>query len=179
MRKIEIVFTALLSVVAPTVWSQANTDADSQLAQRVHAAYLQATANISAPTIRADAVLQYLNEGRVILVDVREDAEIAVSRIPGALTVTEFERAYKTSALPKDKTLVAYCTIGYRSGKFAEKVSARGVPIRNLEGGILAWVGLRGPLVRTDTAGVAAATTTVHVYGRAWNILPPDYKAVW
>lgn len=145
----------------------------------MRAAYLKASANIDAPTISVEEVLPHLKDGHFILVDVRKDAEIAVSKIPGAMSVDEFTRLSISNDQIKSATIVAYCTIGYRSGKFAEKWVTRGFSVRNLEGGILAWAGRSGPLVRRDDTGVLSATTTVHVYGREWNLLPQGYQSVW
>ena len=174
MRRLWV--SILLGALSQHAWSQAPAD---QLQQQVHAAYLKATAGIDAPTIRADAVAAHLHDGSFILVDVRKDTEIAVSQIPGALSLDEFNSKYKANGPPKDATVVAYCTIGYRSGKFAEKLIAQGIPVRNLEGGILAWVENHGPLVHRDAEGVTAPTTTVHVYGKEWNLLPSGYHGVW
>jgi len=169
----------LLGSVSLYACSQSPAENSTLVQQQVQDAYLKATSGIDAPTIRADAVLSHLQDGSLILVDVRQETEMAVSQIPGALSLDEFKQKYQANGPPKDKTVVAYCTIGYRSGKFAEKLTAQGIAVRNLEGGILAWVGSHGPLVHSDSAGVTAATTTVHVYGKEWNLLPPGYQGVW
>ncbi|NJL53062.1 MAG: rhodanese-like domain-containing protein, partial [Hydrococcus sp. SU_1_0] len=73
---------------------------------------------------------------KLVLVDVRSPKEIAVSRIPGAITAVEFERHL---AQYQDTKVVAYCTIGYRSGLYAQKLGQQGVEVLNLEGSLLAW----------------------------------------
>lgn len=165
--------------VALSACYQAPLDNTGTLDQKIRAAYLNATEGISAPAITADTVLAGFHSGHFILVDVREDAERAVSQIPGALSLSEFTQAYTLGSLPQDKTVVVYCTIGYRSGKFSEKFIAQGIPVRNMEGGILAWVSLHGPLVQRDMMGVTTLTTQVHVYGKKWNLLPTGYQSVW
>ena len=75
-------------------------------------------------------------EGDVVLVDVRESAEQAVSMIPGAIPVGQFEAERNRH---DTKQIVVYCTIGYRSGLYAGKLKELGQRVVNLKGGILAW----------------------------------------
>ena len=165
--------------VAQSACYQAPLDNTGALDQKIRVAYLKAVAGIDAPTITADTVLAGFQTGRFILVDVREGKERAVSQIPGALSPGEFTQAYALSGPPQDKTVVVYCTIGYRSGKFAEKLIAQGVPVHNLEGGILAWASRHGPLVKRDAMGITALTTQLHVYGKEWDLVPTGYQSVW
>ena len=52
-----------------------------------------------------------------VLIDCRTDAETSVSVIKGAMVQRDFERLDPlTSTELVGKTLVPYCTIGYRSG---------------------------------------------------------------
>ncbi|MCB9681649.1 MAG: rhodanese-like domain-containing protein [Alphaproteobacteria bacterium] len=107
----------------------------------------------------------------VVVVDVREPAEQAVSMIPGAIPATTFE------AHPEDyagKEVVAYCTIGYRSGQWAKAWRAKGVDVRNLKGSLLLWTHAGGALVHDGTP-----THTVNVYGRTWDLAANGYDGVW
>lgn len=113
-----------------------------------------------------------LPEGGVVIVDVREPGEIAVSTIPGALTKTEFENRLDEM---DSKMIVVHCTIGYRSAKYVEELKRRGVKAYNLKGSILAWVHEGLPVV--DASG--KETKKVHVYGPKWNLLPEGYEGVW
>ncbi|MCA9573435.1 MAG: tetratricopeptide repeat protein, partial [Myxococcales bacterium] len=86
------------------------------------------------------------------VVDVREPAEQAVSMIPGAIPATTFE------AHPEDyagKEVVAYCTIGYRSGQWAKAWRAKGVDVRNLKGSLLLWTHAGGALVHDGAPTLA------------------------
>ncbi len=107
----------------------------------------------------------------LILVDVRSPEERAVSFIPGAITTEEFERDLQKY---QDSTIVAYCTIGYRSGKYAQKMQQQGVQVLNLEGSLLAWSHIQGRLI--NATGV---TKKVHVFGRQWQLTSEDYEPVW
>jgi len=123
-------------------------------------------------SLSADRVRTIQGKGDAVLVDVRPPEERAVSMIPGAITKEEFE------AHPEDyagKTVVTYCTIGYRSGKYAETLRERGIDACNLKGSILSWIHGGGTVV--DPEG--NETHTVHVYGEKWNLLPEGYTGVW
>ena len=108
----------------------------------------------------------------VLLVDCREDDERAVSIIEGAISKAEFEA---NADRYRDRTVVAYCTIGYRSGVYVKSLQAQGLDAYNLEGGVLAWA-------HADRAFVDAQghkTHRVHVYGAEWELLPSSHASVY
>ena len=106
-----------------------------------------------------------------ILIDVREPGEQQISVLPGAIIAKEFK---KNPAKYADRVKIAYCTIGYRSGKFAQKLQKDGILVYNLKGGILAWVHGGGKIY--DGNG---ETNRIHVYGQKWNLAPERFEAVW
>ena len=108
---------------------------------------------------------------KLVLIDVRSPKEIAVSRIPGAVTAAEFESNLEQY---KDAVAIAYCTIGYRSGLYAQKLRQQGVEVLNLEGSLLAWSHAGGELVNRS-----GTTKKVHVFGRQWRLTAKDYEPVW
>ncbi len=124
----------------------------------------------SVGEVTPQKAMRLMEEGRVIFVDVRKPAEIKVSMLPGAVTKEEF---LKTPLKFQSKTVVAYCTIGYRSGKFTEEMAKKGILIHNLKGGVLAWV-----LETGKVFDVNGESKRVHVYGEKWNYLPKAYEAV-
>jgi rhodanese-related sulfurtransferase len=81
-----------------------------------------------------------LEDGSILLVDVREPNETAVERIPGAV---EFPLStFDAAALPDpgEKTLVFSCRSGQRSQKAAAAAQAAGYDLHShMAGGILAW----------------------------------------
>lgn len=107
----------------------------------------------------------------LILVDVRSPEERAVSFIPGAITTAEFEQNLEQY---RNAQVIAYCTIGYRSGKYAQKMQQQGVEILNLEGSLLAWSHIQGKLINRD-----GITNKVHIFGRQWQLTSEDYEPVW
>ena len=116
------------------------------------------------------AELQQLQQ-ELVLIDVRSPEEIAGSRIPGAITAAEFESNLEQY---KDAIAIAYCTIGYRSGLYAQKLQQQGIEVLNLEGSLLAWTHAGGELI--DASGT---TNKVHVFGRRWSLTAKDYEPVW
>lgn len=128
----------------------------------------------SFPDVREVTVEQLLAmqaESDVVLVDVREPEERAVSIIPGAISREVFESKIEYY---RDKPVVTYCTIGYRSGLYTQTLQARGFDAYNLRGSILTWVHAGQPVV--DGHG---PTHRLHVYGSRWNLAPDGYEAVW
>lgn len=124
-----------------------------------------------ADELNVGQVVELMKQQNCVLVDVRTDAERNVSIIPGAISSAEFERTINAHAR---KTVVCYCTIGYRSGKYAQVMKQRGVAISSFNGSIIAWCQAGHTLTTPD----GHATTKVHVYGPKWNLLPPKYQAV-
>lgn len=82
--------------------------------------------------ITAAELLADLEAGReLVLVDVRKPEEQTVSMIPGAIAQEEFERRQE---MLRDKTVVTYCTAGYRSGLYAKELQKKNWNVLNLEG---------------------------------------------
>lgn len=122
------------------------------------------------PAMDVAELQELLLQGDVIIVDVRTDAERAVSMLPGAVAKDQFD-AEATAG----KTVVAYCTIGYRSGLWVAEVREQGVSAVNLRGSVLAWTHAGGAL-----HGPSGDTThRVHTYGRLWDLARSDYEAVF
>ncbi len=111
------------------------------------------------------------DQGKVVIVDVRSPAEQAVSMISGAITAEQFEADRSACA---GATIVAYCTIGGRSGVYAHGLQAEGWKVFNLRGAILAWTHGGGELV---SAG--GPTKKVHVHNRKFALTADGYEDVW
>ena len=124
----------------------------------------------AVPEVTATELKGMLEGGDIVLVDARAEAERAVSIIPGAISKEAFD-----PKAAEGKVVVAYCTIGYRSGEWAEAQRAEGVDARNFRGSVLAWSHIGGPFV--TPAG--EPTNKVHVYGALWDLLRNDYTSVY
>jgi rhodanese-related sulfurtransferase len=106
-----------------------------------------------------------------ILVDVREQKEIEISIIPGAITKQEFELKKETY---KNKMIIPYCTIGLRSTIYTEKLLKEGFNAKNLKGGILSFAHAGFQFLKDGKE-----TKEVHVFGEAWDLLPKDYHGIF
>ena len=81
-----------------------------------------------------------IENGSILLVDVREPNELAAERIPGAVDFPLSVFAPAALPDPAGKTLVFSCRSGRRSVIASEAAQAAGLPYnKHLAGGILAW----------------------------------------
>ena len=115
--------------------------------------------------------IELLNQNKVVFVDTRKPAEMAVSMLPGAVSEKDF---LNDPQQYRDKTIIGYCTISYRSGVFARDLANRGISIINLQGGILAWTLEGGRVFNPDGKEVKQ----IHVYGDKWDYAPAGYETV-
>jgi rhodanese-related sulfurtransferase len=77
---------------------------------------------------------------QVTLLDVREDSELAICRIEGALHIPMGEIPERADSLPRDRPLVVFCHHGMRSANVQQYLEAKGFEnLMNLSGGIHAW----------------------------------------
>jgi rhodanese-related sulfurtransferase len=166
---------ALLAVVgcAPRLPRDA---ADAQLAAEVERRYAAFRRRLF-PAVPDISVAEWLRAGgsvapgrQPLLVDVRAPHEQAVSMLPGAISRQAFERDRERY---RDNLIVPYCTIGLRSGLYAQQLIAEGFAARNLAGSVLAWAHAGQTF---ETGG--RSTRRVHVYGPDWNLLPRSYEPV-
>lgn len=104
----------------------------------------------------------------VVLLDVREPEEFAVSHLEGAARVTSPEHAETLLRdAPEDATIVAYCSVGYRSARLVAELRNRGLSnVRNLEGSIFRWANEDRPLFRGG-----ATARGVHPFDETWGVL--------
>ena len=76
----------------------------------------------------------------VAFLDVREDSELAICRIEGALHIPMGEIPERADSLPKGKPLIVFCHHGMRSTNVQQYLEAKGFEnLINLAGGIHAW----------------------------------------
>ncbi len=108
------------------------------------------------------------------LLDVREPAEYQVSHLAGAQQV-EPGSDPAALGLPKDQSIVTYCSVGYRSAAYAQALRRAGFTnVRNLEGSIFQWADENRPLVKED----GQPTAQVHPFNKIWGmLLRPDHHA--
>ncbi len=107
------------------------------------------------------------------LLDARTAEEFAVSHLATAVRVDPDAPALGEIPRAPGRLTVVYCSVGYRSARIARLLQRAGhVGVRNLEGGIFAWVREGRPVVRGRTR-----VRDVHPYDAQWAILlRPDYR---
>lgn len=111
-------------------------------------------------------VMQIDSIGDVQFLDARAYREFEVSHIPEATWIgyKEFD-ASKVDHLAKDKPVVVYCSVGYRSEKIAEDLQDLGfTAVYNLYGGIFDWVNQGHELVNEQ-----GPTQQIHAYNKRWG----------
>lgn len=102
-----------------------------------------------------------------IYLDAREKAEYNVSHIENAIWVgyDDFD-IQMVKKLDKSKTIVVYCSVGYRSEKVAKKLEKAGFKtVYNLYGGMFEWYNQGLPVV--DNQG--KSTDKIHTYNEKWG----------
>ena len=108
---------------------------------------VDAAAGAAVPVISARELADLLpgqgDSSGVLLVDVRGRDERAIASIPGARAIhlDEFRSGEAVLRIPFDQSVVIHCKSGSRSEEASRILIAAGHPdVRNLAGGVLAWV---------------------------------------
>lgn len=118
---------------------------------------------------------QSLRSGKtpVVVLDVREADEFAVSHIDGArrvdpsISAADFQKAFGESL--NGATVVLYCSVGMRSSNLATRIASTArqsgaTAVYNLDGGLFRWHNESRPLVKGDKP-----TDEVHGYNFVWR----------
>ena len=108
--------------------------------------------------ISVEETSKKLKEGKILLIDVREQDEARIAKIEGSKLIPLRDLPAKTDEIRKllekasasqafekslskncDKEVVVYCHHGYRSSFGAEFLRKNGIKARNMAGGIDEW----------------------------------------
>ena len=99
------------------------------------------------PQITVHELRERLEVGEVNLLDVRQPAEWASGRAPGARFITGAELPERLDEVPTDQPLAVVCGSGYRSSVAASLIATGvRVPVLNVLGGMAAWKAADYPL---------------------------------
>ncbi|MDQ6862017.1 MAG: rhodanese-like domain-containing protein [Verrucomicrobiota bacterium] len=135
--------------------------------QIVNAAIRREFRNV--PRISTAELANWLNDtsrAAPLLLDTRTRAEYEVSHLPGAV-YAGMDADYILPDEPRDRPIVTYCSVGYRSAKFARQLQSIGYTnVRNLEGSIFKWANEERPVLRDGNL-----VTEVHPYNSTWGLL--------
>lgn len=88
----------------------------------------------------AEYVGRAAREPAPLLLDVREEWELAIAAVEGAMHMPMDEVPDRLGELAKDRDIVVMCRSGVRSAQVARYLEQRGYDkVWNLAGGILEW----------------------------------------
>ena len=92
---------------------------------------------------------QLINQGKAIVVDVREPAEFSAGHLRDAKNIPLGELSNRIGELDKSKAVIAVCQSGTRSAKAAGQLKKAGFnEVFSLDGGIAAWQAQGLPLTK-------------------------------
>lgn len=90
----------------------------------------------------AKEVESLLKEGKGLnIIDVREVAEVAGGKIPGAVNIPLGLLEFRLHELDKNKEYTIVCHSGGRSAHACLYLDGLGYNVTNMAGGMLAWLG--------------------------------------
>lgn len=142
--------------------------ADAQGTDKAFQAKLKSLYNGTITTVEPSQLAKYIDGNQApILLDTRSPREYEVSHIANARFV-DYKNFDETNVagLDRNKPVVVYCTVGYRSERIGEQLKALGFKtVFNLYGGIFEWVNQGHKVV--DSKG--NQTFMVHAYSEDWG----------
>lgn len=138
--------------------------AQQEVESRAYGLMLDKLLSHSVPEITAR---QAALKAEAVFIDARERKEYEVSHIHRALWVGyETFDSTRLAGTDKEREVIVYCSVGYRSEKIAEKLAGMGFgQVFNLYGGIFEWVNRGYPVY--DEHG---QTENVHAYNHNWGL---------
>ena len=130
--------------------------------------------NFDVPIISVQDALAKRNIATFL--DAREIEEYQVSHLPNAIYIgyDDFD-IEDVSNIDKNKPVIVYCSIGYRSEKISKKLKAAGFSdVKNLYGSIFEWVNQGYEIMNRNDV----ATDSIHTYNRSWSKWMTNKKLV-
>ncbi|MEZ4771187.1 MAG: rhodanese-like domain-containing protein [Caldilineales bacterium] len=131
----------LIAAVALTGCGAATSPAQAPAADAAVAAAPAAEALNLPVEISAAQLNEIRNRDDVYVLDVREDWEYASGHVPGANLIPLGQLSSRLSEIPADKTVVAVCRSGNRSGQATEILRQAGFDAHNMVGGMNSYAG--------------------------------------
>lgn len=105
----------------------------------------------SIATTSAAQTAEWMQQGRVHVLDVRDEYEWNEKHIPGAVHQYVGDLEENLPQLPKESEIVVHCSVGHRSGVAVSILKRHGYTgLYNMLGGMTAWEKLGLPLEKPD-----------------------------
>lgn len=103
--------------------------------------------------VDTDELLRRLDNGNVVILDVRPDPEYAAGHLPGAIHIPLEQLTDRLAELPRNREIVAYCRGQYcvLAHDAVRLLNAKGLRARRATDGVLEWR-LAGLPIETDAA---------------------------
>jgi rhodanese-related sulfurtransferase len=113
------------------------------------------------------SVAHVQNTTDCVFLDAREKKEFEVSHIKNAVWVGYDDfNLERLKSVAKNKKIVVYCSVGYRSERITDKLIQAGyLHASNLYGGIFEWVNAGNAVVKSENT----ITNEVHTYNKSWS----------
>lgn len=90
----------------------------------------------------AQEVQEYMNTNKeASIIDVRETAEVAAGKIPGAVNIPLGLLEFRLQDIDKSKEHIMVCRSGNRSGMATSLLENHGFNVINMDGGMMDWDG--------------------------------------
>lgn len=120
----------------------------------------------TVPLISIEELIK-IDKYNLYILDTREEDEFNVSHLKNARQVGNFWfDMRKVYDIPKNATVVVYCSVGVRSEKIGEKLIAAGYKnVLNLYGGIFEWINQSHPVYKQN----GVQTAEIHTYDKNWE----------
>ena len=118
-------------------------------------------------SIDAICVKELQAESNALILDARAKEEFEISHIEDAQWVgyENFNTSF-LDGIGHETKIIVYCSVGYRSEKIAEKITALGyTDVYNLYGGIFEWINQDLPVC--NELGI---TQEIHPYDKIWGL---------
>lgn len=100
------------------------------------------------PSITPDQAAAGIADGQLVLVDVREPAELRAGRVRGSLNIPLSQLRARVNELDEDRRVAFLCQSGARSSRATSIAIKAGYDAANVRGGIIAWTRAGLPLKR-------------------------------
>lgn len=92
------------------------------------------------PQVTPQELRKRLESGEdLVLIDVREDDEVAFGMVPGAQHIPMGQIPEHTDELPSESEIIFICRSGARSQRVCEYLQQFGIKASNLSGGMIEW----------------------------------------
>lgn len=157
-------YLSKLTLVAIAFLSSCITRSDAQVENPDYQKRLQW---LLRHNVKEVSIAEIKNFKDVVYLDAREKSEYNISHIKNSVWVGYDNFDIETvKNIDKSKSIVVYCSVGYRSEKVTKKLEKAGFKsVYNLYGGLFEWYNQDLPIVDNEEN----PTNKIHTYNEKWG----------